>query len=134
MHGGDQKSLVKVVKVLEAAASRIRAIEAKAREALFEKDDKASYLELLGNKMMVVIGLPDEVEHLLVNVDPDRVRAIRKALTGMARRAGQALELESPFYMSLLLYPDDYRDGDPNELELFARKLAEKGFMEDGSK
>ena len=36
-----------------------------------------------------------------------------------ARRAGMALSLESIFFMGALLYPEDYQDGDRNDLERF---------------
>ena len=44
-------------------------------------------------------------------------------LNSFAVRAAQAWELSSIFYMSALLYPEDYREGDLNDLELFIDRL-----------
>ena len=44
-------------------------------------------------------------------------------LNSFAMRAAQALELSSIFYMSALLYPENYREGDRNDLELFIDRL-----------
>jgi len=50
-------------------------------------------------------------------------RAIREGLKRFADSADNALSLDSVFYMSALLYPEDYHEGEANDLELFAEEL-----------
>ncbi len=68
---------------------------------------------------MVLAGLYDEIEPLTESVQNEvKVRIERFSLS-----ASQSLEVGSVFFMSALLYPDDYKDGEPNDLELFAAKV-----------
>ena len=72
---------------------------------------------------MLLMELPDLVDPFLEGMVKDIRAEIETGLKSFARRASQALELSSIFYMSALLYPDDYREGDRNDLELFIDRL-----------
>lgn len=47
----------------------------------------------------------------------------RLRLARFTASAENALALDSVFYMSALLFPDEYRDGEPNDLELFRDEI-----------
>jgi hypothetical protein len=110
------------VKLLETAARRIRQLEADARAALYEAKDEAAYRALLAEKCDLLMELPGQAAELLDRMDDSG--PLRARLKSFARRAGQATDLDSVFYKAALLYPDDYKDGDPNELEIWLRELS----------
>jgi len=118
-----RENVSNAVAALESAAERIRRIEAEAREALYVKDDTEAHRRKLREKTMLLMELPDLVDPYIEGMAKDVRAEIETGLNSFSRRASQALELSSIFYMSALLYPDDYREGDPNDLELFADRL-----------
>jgi hypothetical protein len=62
----------------------------------------------------------------LEKTEKDAAHDIGVILNDFARRAGQALELSSLFYLAALLYPEGHREGDKNDLEKFIRSLKER--------
>ncbi len=111
------------IAALKQNAQRIRRIEAEAREALFVKDDPSAYTEKLKEKTMLLIELPELIEPFCQDLDKEAARRIDKGLESFAMRAQRAMELSSVFYMNALLYPEDYTEGDPNDLEVFINRL-----------
>ena len=115
-----------VFEKLQKEALRIRALEAEAKEALFVRDDQETYTLKLKEKTTVLMELPDTLEPLLDDLDGEVRSEIQAGLEDFARRAGQALGLSSLFYMSALLYPDEYVEGDRNDLEKFIDRFERK--------
>lgn len=116
----------KAILALQNVAERIRTLEAEAREALYARNDPEAHREKLLEKTMLIIELPDLVDPFY-NRTPKDIRAeIEAGVKSFSRRASQALELSSIFYMAALLYPEDYREGDQNDLELFIDRLRVK--------
>jgi hypothetical protein len=115
-----------VLSVLQSAAEKVRRIEHEAREALFKLDDSKTHRQKLQEKTMLLMELPE----LIVPFHDTMAKGVRTeieaGLNSFANRAAQAWELSSIFYMSALLYPQDYREGDRNDLELFIDRLRVK--------
>lgn len=107
---------------LRQAAGRIRQVEAEARTAA-EGGDEARYRQLYTEKVDILLGLPDLVEPHLATLPESLAERLADEAKGFATRAGRARALNSIFYMYALLYPDDYREGDPNDLERFIDRL-----------
>lgn len=101
------------------AARRIRELEGEALSALHGAGDTAAHRTKLTEKCVLLTGLPEEVEELLPDPPTPDDKALADGLEDFARRAGMALSLESVFFMGALLYPEEYQDGDPNDLERF---------------
>lgn len=101
------------------AAGRVRALEARAGEALHDRADTATHRALMAQKCEILAELPETVEPLLGESPGPAAEEFLAGLADFARRAGQALDLGSIFYMTALLYPEDYVDGDKNDLERF---------------
>ena len=74
-------------------------------------------------KAELLAGLPKASIPLINGLPEDATQAIQEGLWRFARNAGNALSLDSVFYMSALLYPADYREGEPNDLEAFLEAL-----------
>ena len=101
------------------AAAKVRECEAKADEALHGRGDTAGHRALMIEKCETLADLPETVELLLAGADNPAAEEFLSGLADVARRAGQALDLGSIFYMTALLYPEDYATGDANDLERF---------------
>ena len=112
--------MTKALKLLGDTAADIRRLEAEAAEALHGRADKAAHREMMLEKCELLADLPENAQDALgAEASTPEGRRLLTGAEGFARRANQALDLESIFYMSALLYPDDYQDGDPNDLERF---------------
>lgn len=125
MKKDERNSIQKLIQALEAVAQEIRTLEAQGKKALFSHDDKEAYTRKLNEKAFLLMDLPEMAAPFLEKMGKGTARAIHFVLSDFARRAGQAMELSSLFYLSVLLYPDDYREGDKNDLEKFIGSLKE---------
>ena len=117
------ENISNAVHELQRAAERIRRIEAEAREALFSKDDPETHRLKLEEKTMLLIELPERMGSFYDGLDKGARRELEKELDSIAMRAERAMELSSIFFMNGLLYPEDYKEGDPNDLEKFIDRL-----------
>lgn len=102
---------------LTAKAQIIRDLEAEAKRKLHGEGDQEAYNRLLREKAQTIHSLLYEVQDDLEGLPEEEQDTIESALESMGVRASQALELDSPFFMAMLLYPDDYVEGEENELE-----------------
>ena len=108
------------LELAQDAARRVRELEAAASRALHEQGDTAAHRAELTQKCLVLEALPEEAAGLAGSGgDAEGAAVFVAGLEDFARRAGMALSLESIFFMGALLYPEDYQDGDPNDLERF---------------
>ncbi len=121
-----RENIRSAVSILKSAAEKIRHLEHEAREALFLKDDSEAYGQKLQEKTMILMELPEMVSSFYEGMADDIRGEIETGLHSFAMRATQAWELSSIFYMSALLYPEDYREGDPNDFELFIDRLVRR--------
>ena len=124
MHPGNHLS--HALSILTSAAERIRSIEHEAGEALFSRDDPKTYRQKLQEKTILLMELPEMLAPCCEGMPEDMRAEIETNLNAFAMRAEQALELSSIFYMSALLYPETYQEGDMNDLESFIHQLREK--------
>ncbi len=107
---------------LRQAARRIRQVESEARAAI-DGGDEARYRRLYAEKVDILLDLPDLAEPHLADLPEPLAEQAADEVEGFAVRAGRAKSLNSIFYMYALLYPDDYSEGDPNDLERFIDRL-----------
>jgi hypothetical protein len=118
-----RENISNAVSALQSAAERIRRIEDEAREALFIRDDPETHRQKLEEKTILLMELPELAGPFREGMAKDVRAAFETGLNSFAMRAAQAWELSSIFYMSALLYPEDYREGDRNDLEFFIDRL-----------
>jgi hypothetical protein len=115
--------LQRVKQELRGQAAAVRDLEARAHVALHQQSDPATYKRLMEEKCRLLSDLPRRLGGPLEAVDEPLRSAVADELRSVARRADQALSLDSVFYMSALLYPEDYREGEDNDLEAFVAGL-----------
>jgi len=126
MNQEDREKISAALEVLHSIATKIRTLEAEAQEALFERNDNAAYERKLREKTLVVLDLPETLHPLLEGAKTDAADKIRSRIAGFSRRAEPALELSSTFYMSALLYPENYKPGEMNDLEKLIEAIRKK--------
>ena len=107
---------------LEERANDVRRIEGQALHELEQKNTQG-YRDGMRRKAELLAGLPKTSIPLFSGLSEDAAQVIQEGLWRFARNAGNALSLDSVFYMSALLYPEDYREGEANDLEIFLQEL-----------
>lgn len=102
----------------------LRNLEKEARRVLQEDGDTEKYKALMGQKAMFLQALPEEADKRLDAVPEAVGDMVAGRLEAFSASASQALRIDSVFYMYALLYPDDHKAGEPNNLELLAAEVA----------
>ena len=107
---------------LQMVCDRIADQETRGK-ALIESGDTEGYRALMREKAELLASLDKEGSaHLAALPESLRERA-RAGLRDFAAGAANALSIDSVFYMSALLYPDEPVPGEPNNLERFRDEL-----------
>lgn len=109
----------KILAWLQARHDEVMASEAAALEAL-SRGDITAYATDMRKKATLLAALAEEYSKF-ASVLPDR--KILEKLEQFSANAATALELDSVFYMSALLYRDDHKKGEPDNFEVFIRDL-----------
>ena len=125
MDTNDKGKLSQAVAMLRTAGEHIRDIEKRASATLHDQGDETGYRRLMREKCDILMGLPAAGQALLAGATGAACDELRAELASFAARAGQAVKIGSVFYMAALLYPDDYKPGDPNDLEETVARFAE---------
>ena len=107
---------------LEERAREVRRIEKQALHEL-EGQDTQGYRDEMRRKAELLAALPKASIPVVSGLPEDAAQAIQAGLWSFARNASNALSLNSVFYMSALLYPEDYSAGEANDLEVFLEEL-----------
>lgn len=110
---------------LAGEARTIRHLEEAAHQAALAGNSEANR-ERLRDKARLLTGLGEKFSpqlDALQETDPVFAQRVRSELESYRRRAGQALQMDSPFYMFALLYPEEHAEGEPNDFERFIESL-----------
>lgn len=78
-------------------------------------------------KAELLIALSDEAKPLLASLPGEARFNLALALERFSGSARNAIQLNSVFYMSALLYPDDHKKGEPDNLQLFIERVEREG-------
>lgn len=112
---------------LEKEAGKIRKIERKAYLALYNEKDEQLYRDLMKAKALKLADLADSVSPYISALDTKDREIVGRRMERFSVSASKALEIGSVFFMSALLYPEDYKDGEKNDLENFADRVRRLG-------
>lgn len=107
---------------LQQACRTVQGIESSAAKAL--ADDKTDeYRVLMLEKAKFLASLDRLGQAFLPTLPKNRQADAADRLRRFSGSATTAISLNSVFYMSALLYPEDYVQGNPNDLEVFMSDL-----------
>jgi hypothetical protein len=95
----------------------LKKTESDALAALYENKDEAAYRALMRKRAERLAALDIEGEKLVKDVPEPLHTDVELALGRFAQGGRRALELDSVFYMSALLYPDEHKVGDSDNME-----------------
>ena len=108
---------------LDTEACEIREIESRAYTALHHDNDESAYRDLMRSKALRLASLAEKGLPMAERLEQhERATAVKK-MKRFSASASTALNIGSVFFMSALLYPDDYKDGQKNDLEVFAQTI-----------
>lgn len=118
-----QNTTLQLKERLWELAKQIRHLDYSADQVLQEKYDLQKHKEILKRKATLLSSLPEQVQPYLSNIENHVWERVMEQLNNFANNAQQALKVESVFFMRQLLYPEDYQEGQDNDLERFIRSL-----------
>ncbi|WP_320008934.1 hypothetical protein [Maridesulfovibrio sp.] len=108
---------------LEKEAADIRTIEREAYVALHEQNDDSAYRDLMRSKALKLASLAEQGDNIVDVKDRPDLRSAMNRISRFSQSAAQSLEVGSVFFMSALLYPEEHKDGEANDLENFIAEL-----------
>lgn len=120
------QAILALADFLDQRAVRVKTIEAEAQALLQGQPDQAGYAAKMREKAALLADLAEDAEGLVSAVEgKDAVlgSVAAERLEAFSGSAATSLRVGSVFFMSALLYPDDHKPGEPNNLELFAEEV-----------
>lgn len=119
-----QTALIEFTNWLQKRHEQIRLLEKEGYAAL-NPDNDQPYREKMRKKADLLAALHTDAAPYLAKLAP-AVRGFANDETAIfSANAKEAIQLNSVFYMAQLLYPEDYKDGEPDNFELFMEELKE---------
>ncbi len=119
-------SILALADFLDQRAASVKAIEAEAEAILHGAGDQSAYAAKMREKAELLSALAEDADALvsaLEKSDPVLGEAAAQRLEAFSGSAATSLRVGSVFFMSALLYNDDHKPGEPNNLELYAREV-----------
>jgi len=116
-------SVAAIVAWLTEAHRDLKKLESDALAALYENEDEAAYRLLMRKRAERLAALDAEGKEVLKGVPKPLHRNVSQAVSRFSRGAQKSLELNSVFYMSLLLYPCGHQPGEPDNLECLIAEI-----------
>ncbi len=115
--------LERFIAFLEERSAQVRALEEQGAKALEEPGGQEKFGAVMRQKAELLAALSQDGKPLLEGLPGERAALLARKLKVFSAGASNSLRLNSVFYMSALLYPDDHRQGEPNNLDLFISEL-----------
>lgn len=107
---------------LDARCQEVSALETRGKAAAAAGNAEA-YREVMRQKAELLEALFKNATPRAEGLPPEQREAALKQLKRFSAAARHALSLGSVFYMSALLYRDDHKDGEPNNLEVLRDRI-----------
>lgn len=111
-----------LIEFLTDKHGKILESETVALESL-KNADKDAYKAKMTEKARLLADLADECKPMTNNLPADKKDEVASEIKRFSDAAAAALNLDSVFYMSALLYRDDHKEGQPDNLLVFIEKL-----------
>lgn len=119
------EATARLVSWLQERHTMLKSCEQLALMALNFDNNKQAYQALMQERAEQIAALRDEAAPLLESLPQEKRNTAEEALDRFSTGAENALRLESVFYMSALLYPDDHKQGEPDNMECLISQLSE---------
>ncbi|UZP67954.1 hypothetical protein N1030_02960 [Desulfovibrio mangrovi] len=113
------KAFITLKDWLEGRAQAIRTLESKAEKVLHDDQDQNKYRQIMLEKATLLANLAEEAAPLVSHLPEHERGTVSDRLSRFSQSASVAKRIGSVFYMSALLYPEDHKPGEKNDLETF---------------
>ncbi len=111
-----------LVAFLQKYHDDVLACEARAVAAM-DQGDSQTYTACMKEKAEKMAAILQEAQPYMDGLDEDSHETVYHALHRFSNSARMGLRVNSPFYWSALLWNDDYKPGDTDNLQLFINEL-----------
>lgn len=101
----------------------IKSREADALSCLTDEKDEISYRQLMMERAELIATLDVETKELVEALPESIQEDTAETLRRFAKGARNALRIDSVFYMSALLYPDEHKSGEPDNMQRLINSL-----------
>lgn len=120
-----KQGLEDLISFLKKNNDRILEIEKEADAAL-KQEGQLAFQAKLEEKAEILAALGEKAWKKTEAVGGTLGDEIARKLDQFSMSASTSLRIGSVFFMSALLYPEDHKPGDPNDLEVFIKELEGK--------
>jgi hypothetical protein len=117
--------LEELIEFLEKRADEVRRLEREADAVLAGQGQRAFQIKAEA-KAELLASLNEDAWKITKRLEGDAGKAIAQRLEQFSMSASTALRIGSVFFMTALLYPEDHKPGEPNDLEAFIGELKRK--------
>ena len=121
----------RILDFLDQACAQIQRLEHTAKTCV-DAGQTAEYVRLMHEKAHFLAALSEEGQEAVHELPAGLRERVAQRLERFSRGAAQALQLDSTFYMSALLFPEEHKAGEPHDLEVFrdeVRRALEGGAL-----
>ena len=101
----------------------VRDCEQRACSALYDDRNESAHRDLMKQKAALLASLAEDAAPFISALSEQEQEEAQESLDAFSQNAQTALRLDSVFYMSALLYPDNHQKGEPDNLEKFIASL-----------
>jgi hypothetical protein len=118
-------ALRELITFLEHISADVKSIEAEGEKAMADGGQQAFHA-CLEKKAELLAGLARNAWVLVERLPDDMSDDVARRLEQFSMSASTALRLGSVFFMTALLYPEDHKPGEPNDLDAYIGELRER--------
>jgi len=120
-----KQALAELISYLENTATKVHRLEEEG-DAILTSEGQLAFQAKLEEKAELLAALGEKAWKLTEAVGGDMGKEIAMRLEQFSMSASAALRIGSVFFMTALLYPEDHKPGEPNDLDNFIKELREK--------
>lgn len=120
-----KQALAELITFLEEKATVVRRLEEEG-DAVLDSEGQLAFQAKLEEKAEILAALGEKAWPLTEKIEGDLGNEISQQLEQFSMSASAALRIGSVFFMTALLYPEDHKQGEPNDLENYITELKEK--------
>ena len=117
-----RNGLPELISHLEHVNTEVKRIEAEGERAL-AGEGQTAFQARLEEKAKLLADLAENSWELVEPIEGELGDEIAQRLERFSMSASTALRIGSVFFMTALLYPEDHKPGEPNDLETFIAEL-----------
>ncbi|NDV20063.1 hypothetical protein GO013_11615 [Pseudodesulfovibrio sp. JC047] len=114
-----------LIQFLEQTNADVLRLEKEGEEAL-QREGQRAFQVKLEEKAKLLAALGENAWEYTEKIEGALGAEIATQLEQFSTSAGAALRIGSVFFMTALLYPEDHKPGDPNDLAVFIEELRQR--------